>query len=233
MGASHGGLEHHRGAGRQPALRAHEFSARSRAAAGQRGREARAVQRRTCCSTSSTSSGPTGSDERDGEGFDAGVPVHARRRAAALTPMAIDYDTVGDVLRQRCRRVCAFVVARWAREKRSAAIRSLQLSREDIDFQRCQAGDLLKTALRRSRAIVSQGEGAPRRHDGFALSSASSAMREELRALRASEPGLLSRRFPRPINPVLRRPPRPEGRVWIEDDEAARRSSIWPTPRTA
>src|SRR5262249_55300987 len=44
-------------------------------------------------------------------------------------------------------------------------------------------------------------------------------IRAELAALKAANPAFAPS-FPAATNPVLRRPPRPEGRVWIENPEA-------------
>jgi CDGSH-type Zn-finger protein/uncharacterized Fe-S cluster protein YjdI len=95
----------------------------------------------------------------------------------------------------------------------------MQLGPAELNL--CGARQVLcsKTALAAFDAIVRQGEGAPadseRSHyQRFA------AIRTELAALRAADPGFTPA-FPAATNPVLRRPPRPEGRVWIEDEGAA------------
>jgi len=56
---------------------------------------------------------------------------------------------------------------------------------------------------------------------GFGRLSLSEVLgvREEYRALMAKNPNF-SPAFPAATNPVLRRPPRPEGRVWLENLEA-------------
>jgi CDGSH-type Zn-finger protein/uncharacterized Fe-S cluster protein YjdI len=76
-----------------------------------------------------------------------------------------------------------------------------------------------KTALAAFRAIVEQGEGAPEHSDDSHFARFSQ-IRTELTALLAANPELRPA-FPAAHNPVLRRPPRPEGRVWIEDETAA------------
>ncbi|MFZ8414939.1 hypothetical protein ACO1ME_14045, partial [Staphylococcus aureus] len=67
-------------------------------------------------------------------------------------------------------------------------------------------------------AIVRQGEGAPS-DTAQSHYQRFSAIRRELQALRAARPGF-EPAWPAATNPVLRRPPRPEGRVWLEDPAA-------------
>jgi CDGSH-type Zn-finger protein/uncharacterized Fe-S cluster protein YjdI len=76
----------------------------------------------------------------------------------------------------------------------------------------------LKTALQSFDAIVEQGEGAPHDTSGshFARFCAIRAEYQTLRAANAS----FRASHPAATNPVLRRPPRPEGRVWLENAEA-------------
>lgn len=77
----------------------------------------------------------------------------------------------------------------------------------------------LKTALSAFSSIVEQGEGAPG-HSERSHFRKFAAIRDELAALRAANPAF-EPAFPAAHNPVLRPPPRPEGRVWIEDERAA------------
>ncbi|MGH8322716.1 MAG: CDGSH iron-sulfur domain-containing protein, partial [Steroidobacteraceae bacterium] len=76
----------------------------------------------------------------------------------------------------------------------------------------------LKTALAAFDAIVLQGEGAPAHADGSHFQTFT-GIREELRALQGANASFVPA-FPAATNPVLRRPPKPEGRVWIEDSIA-------------
>jgi CDGSH-type Zn-finger protein/uncharacterized Fe-S cluster protein YjdI len=77
----------------------------------------------------------------------------------------------------------------------------------------------LKTAIAALDAIVAEGEGAPRRSDDSHF-EAFVGIREELHQLLERNPHF-SPAFPAARNPVLRRPPHPEGKVWIEDETAA------------
>src|SRR5262245_12873115 len=161
---------------------------------------------------------PAESNEPDGEGF---APERNFQRAIAaprLTPMGLDYSTVGafyaalgDGLRG--------LVARVGEAGAFCGDRSLQLSRQEIDLGGVHPVVCAKTALAAFDAIVLQGEGAPRdsMHSHFAKFV---AVRSEYHALKARNPAFVPA-FPAATNPVLRRPPRPEGRVWIENEQAA------------
>ena len=88
-----------------------------------------------------------------------------------------------------------------------------------------------KTALAAFDAIVEQGEGAPRHatdsHFARFCAIRARVARAQGEANPAFEPA-----FPAAHNPVLRPPPRPEGRVWIENAQAVGRPSISRTRRT-
>jgi len=161
---------------------------------------------------------PRGSTEVDGEGF-----VYERNYVRGsngyphLTPMGINYDTVGDFYTALGNGLKS-MVAQYGEEVTFAGDPALQLSQNEINMAGCKPVICVKTALAAFDAIVVQGEGAP-------ADSADShyqkfiGIREEYRALKARNPDF-SPAFPAATNPVLRRPPRPEGRVWLENPEA-------------
>jgi CDGSH-type Zn-finger protein/uncharacterized Fe-S cluster protein YjdI len=161
---------------------------------------------------------PAESDEPDGAGF---VPERNFLRAVTtprLTPMGIDYETVGAFYAALGDRLRA-LVAQVGEAGAFCGDRALQLSPDEIDLDGARPVVCIKTALAAFDAIVLQGEGAPR-------DSADShfakfvAIRTEYRALKERDPAFVPA-HPAATNPVLRRPPRPEGRVWIENEEAA------------
>jgi CDGSH-type Zn-finger protein/uncharacterized Fe-S cluster protein YjdI len=94
----------------------------------------------------------------------------------------------------------------------------LQLSALETDLPGARRVICLKTALSAFESIVLQGEGAPD-HAAGSHFQRFAAIRAESHALKASNPAFVPG-HPAATNPVLRRPPRPEGRVWIEDDAA-------------
>ena len=167
---------------------------------------------------------PAGFEEPDGAaGFPGRVLVQARRRQAAprLVPMALDYDTVGVFYETLDAELTTFV----ARVGESAAFcgdPALQLSPLETGTRRRQTRHLPQDGgARRSPRSCSRGEGAPLHLGRLAFFSASVNVREELAALRRENPGF-SPAFPAAVNPVLRPPVRDSGRVWIEDERAAK-----------
>ena len=161
---------------------------------------------------------PKDSAEPDGAGFEP--PVTYRRGSASprLTPMGMDYDTVGDFYAFLSENLTHFV-KRLGEKGAFCGDPALQLSPDEIDLGGAKPVICSKTALAAFDAIVRQGEGAQADSEGSHYQKFS-AIRSEFRAFkeanRAFQPA-----FPAAVNPVLRRPPRPEGRVWIENEEAA------------
>jgi CDGSH-type Zn-finger protein/uncharacterized Fe-S cluster protein YjdI len=160
---------------------------------------------------------PHGSSEPDGAGFAYERDYVRGGGGARLTPMARDYDTVGSfyatlgeslrALVERCGEAAAF-----------GGEPGLQLSPDEVNLPGVRHVICLKTALAAFDAIVVQGEGAPRDSAGSHYQKFL-GIRTELRALAANNPGFAPA-FPAATNPVLRRPPRPEGRVWLENPAA-------------
>ncbi len=161
---------------------------------------------------------PTKSDEPDGAGFAAEFAFTRSVGRASLTPMPIDYETVGAFYENLSANLDQFV-ARVGEKEAFCGDRNLQISRAEIDFQGCDPVICSKTALAAFRAIVSQGEGAseenPDSHYCRFL-----AIRSELAALKAANPGF-EPAHPAAVNPVLRRPVRAGVRVWLENEAAA------------
>jgi CDGSH-type Zn-finger protein/uncharacterized Fe-S cluster protein YjdI len=156
---------------------------------------------------------PGQSSEPDGEGF-APERLFARGSSGTrLTPMGIDYATVGefyaavgDGLRG--------LVARIGEAAAFCGDPALQLSEAEVGLPGAKRVICIKTALAAFDAIVAQGEGAPQSAAGSHFERFC-AIRAEYRALKAENPAF-EPSHPAATNPVLRRPPRPEGRVWIE-----------------
>lgn len=160
---------------------------------------------------------PAQSAEPDGDGF---VPERMFVRGTVgdrLTPMGIDYETVGefyDGLAQGLRGA----VARLGEEATFSGDPGLQLSESEIDLPGAKRVVCLKTALAALEAIVVQGEGAAESAAGSHFERFC-AIRAEYHALKQRNPAF-EPSHPAATNPVLRRPPRPAGRVWIEAEPA-------------
>lgn len=160
---------------------------------------------------------PVGSDEPDGAGYEPERLFARGTIGTRLTPMGIDYATVGEFYASLGRGLRS-LVARMGEPAAFCGDPALQLSGSEIDLPGARRVICLKTALAAFDAIVLQGEGATE-------SSADShferfcAIRREYQALKAANPDF-EPSHPAATNPVLRRPPRPEGRVWIEAEHS-------------
>jgi CDGSH-type Zn-finger protein/uncharacterized Fe-S cluster protein YjdI len=159
---------------------------------------------------------PRESTEPDGAGFPSERYVRGTERPH-LTPMGRDYDTVGHFYAWLGEGLATFV-AHHGEAVAFDGDRALQLSQAEASLAGCKPVICLKTALAAFTAIIEQGEGAPRdsldsHYQRFLK------IRGELSALVDKNPAFVPA-FPAAVNPVLRRPPRPEGRVWLENPEA-------------
>ena len=160
---------------------------------------------------------PKGSAERDGEGFAYERHYVRGSELQLLTPMGWNYDTVGDFyealswgLRQ--------LVAQFGEGGTFDGDPALQMSPNEIELTGAKPVICSKTALAAFDAIVVQGEGAPSDSVGSHYQKYV-AIREEYQRLLQKNPAFVPA-YPAATNPVLRRPPRPEGRVWLENPEA-------------
>jgi CDGSH-type Zn-finger protein/uncharacterized Fe-S cluster protein YjdI len=160
---------------------------------------------------------PLASTEPDGEGFAPERVFERGTIGTRLTPMGIDYATVGEfyaTLGQGLRRL----VDRVGEAQAFCGDPALQLAQPEIDLPGVRRVQGLGSALAAFDEIVVQGEGAPEHATGSHFDRFC-RMRDEYRALLAENPGFVPN-HPAATNPVLRRPPRPEGRVWIESPPA-------------
>jgi CDGSH-type Zn-finger protein/uncharacterized Fe-S cluster protein YjdI len=160
---------------------------------------------------------PHGSDEPEGAGFACERPYVRGTDRPHLTPMGRDYDTVGDFYARLGEGLRVFV-SRYGEDVAFDGDPALQLSQEEVNLRGARPVRCLKTALAAFTAIIEQGEGAPRDSVGSHFQKFL-GIRKELLELTQANPSF-SPAFPAATNPVLRRPPRPEGRVWIENDAA-------------
>src|SRR6266853_581550 len=161
---------------------------------------------------------PRGSTEQEGSGFAYERSyVRGGTSGARLTPMGVNYETVGDFYTALGEGLRA-LVAHCGEANAFDGDRALQLSPEEVNLPGARHVVCLKTALAAFAAIVEQGEGAPRDSLGSHYQKFL-GIRAELQALSERNPAFAPA-FPAATNPVLRRPPRPEGRVWLENPDA-------------
>jgi CDGSH-type Zn-finger protein/uncharacterized Fe-S cluster protein YjdI len=160
---------------------------------------------------------PIGSQEPDGAGYSIERKFVRGAPHAFLTPNAVDYETVGEFYATLADGLRAFVAAH-GEDGAFCGDRGLQLSPAELDLTGAKPVICLKTALAAFDAIVAQGEGAP--------GDTATSHFAKFAAIRAAHADLSARNpafapaHPAATNPVLRRPPRPEGRVWIENPDA-------------
>jgi len=161
---------------------------------------------------------PKGSAEQDGEGFAAERHFIRGSDVPRVTPMACDYETVGHFYQQLSTDLAAFV-ALHGEAGSFCGDRWLQLGPDELSLGGARHVLCSKTALAAFDAIVRQGEGAPSDSDSSHYQRFA-AIRAELAQLQQANPGF-EPAWPAATNPVLRRPPRPQGRVWLENPDAS------------
>jgi CDGSH-type Zn-finger protein/uncharacterized Fe-S cluster protein YjdI len=160
---------------------------------------------------------PGDSVEPDGEGFPIGRTFARGNSGARFTPMPEDYATVGEFYASLKSQLNAFV-AEHGEKAAFCGDPGLQLSGPAIGLPFAKTVICAKTALAAFDAIVTQGEGASEQNADSHYCRFL-RVRHSLDALAAQDPDFVPA-HPAATNPVLRAPPRPEGRVWIEDPDA-------------
>jgi CDGSH-type Zn-finger protein/uncharacterized Fe-S cluster protein YjdI len=131
--------------------------------------------------------------------------------------MGLNYDTVGDFYSALSKGLRE-IVSQFGEDVTFDGDPALQMSPNEIDLMGAKPVICLKTALAAFDAIVVQGEGAPSDSVGSHYQKFV-GVREEYERLLQKNPAFVPA-YPAATNPVLRRPPRPEGRVWLENQEA-------------
>ncbi|HEX2671223.1 MAG TPA: ferritin-like protein, partial [Polyangiaceae bacterium] len=162
---------------------------------------------------------PDDSSEPEGEGFS---PERRFRRAVereSLTPMPLEYETVGGFYSCVGETLRAFV-GYHGEAVAFCGDPALQLSTQEVGLASAKPVSCLKTALAAFSAIVEEGEGARADSQGSHFQRFIE-IRDELAALKANNQDFRPT-FPAAQNPVLRRPLVPRGRVWLEHEPAAR-----------
>jgi len=161
---------------------------------------------------------PANSHEPDGDGFALETKFHRGVDSVRLTPMALDYETVGAFYETLGAKLKTFVT-QLGEDAAFSGDPLLQLSPTELALPGAKPVICMKTALAAFTTIVEQGEGAPE-HTKNSHYQKFLAIRDEFLALKAENPDFQPA-FPAAHNPVLRPPMGRTGRVWIEDEEAA------------
>jgi CDGSH-type Zn-finger protein/uncharacterized Fe-S cluster protein YjdI len=161
---------------------------------------------------------PEGATVVDGAGFEP--PRHYQRLAKAgrLMPSSHDYVTVGE-LYHAIREGLERLVRMHGEETVFIGPPERQLGPEVASLPGLTQVRCLKTARAALDGIVTQGEGAPG-HVEESHYHRFLELRREYQALIAARPEFTPGR-PAAHNPVMRPPPTPEDRVWVELQPAA------------
>jgi hypothetical protein len=161
---------------------------------------------------------PRGIPHEDGEGFEPEEEYRREEAYFGLMPSVQDYTTVGrlyDALR-------ANLISSAERLGEAALFigdESAQVGPDVVDLEGVAKIDALDAALHAIDTIVAQGEGSPAdREDSHYQRFLS--IRKEYRALRAANPGF-EPAWPAAESPVMRRPPEPDGKIFVDAPAAA------------
>lgn len=160
---------------------------------------------------------PESSGEGDGAGFAPDEAAPRTPRSFRLTPTGYDYATIGAFYQaiEADLRALAGAIGEAALVCGDPA---LQLTPDEVDLKGAQAVTGLDSALAALAEIIVEGEGAPADSDDSHFRRFV-AVRDEMRTLTALNPDFAPA-HPAATNPVLRKPPSPAGRIWIDDPDA-------------
>lgn len=161
---------------------------------------------------------PIGSKEPDGKSFEHPREFIRNPPKPRLTPMVFDYETVGEFY-EVMQSALDYMSNKFGDKELFSGDPALQLSENEVVLGGAKAVLCAKTAKRACAAIITQGEGASEESEGSHFCRFRH-IRDELVELKRKNPSFVPAHAAA-VNPVLRRPPQPEGRVWIEDEDAA------------
>jgi CDGSH-type Zn-finger protein/uncharacterized Fe-S cluster protein YjdI len=160
---------------------------------------------------------PEGSDEPDGSGFSHEVNYQRGLYGLMLTPSAQDYWTVGHLYRS-VEAGIRHLSETLGEAQLFCGNPSLQVGPDIVALKGLIAVTDLASACRAIDTIVEQGEGAQiQTPDGHYQRFIS--VRDAYDAYVTRDPAFQPA-FPAATNPVMRKPPDPKGRVWVENPEA-------------
>lgn len=162
---------------------------------------------------------PQGVELPDGDGFEHPQEYTREEAYEGLMPSVQDYATVGrlyDALRLNLS-ACS---QRLGESALFIGPIAGQVTRELIDLDGIAPIVDLRTALLAIDTIVEQGEGSPASRDDSHYERFLS-IQDEYASMCAEDPGFAPA-WPAATNPVMRRPPEPDDKVFVDDPSAAR-----------
>lgn len=162
---------------------------------------------------------PRGVHEEDGDGFATDEKYRREEAYHGLMPSVQDYTTVGR-LYEALRANLAASAKQLGEKALFIGPVAAQLGPDVAELEGVATIDSLASALRAIDCIVEQGEGSPGdREDSHYHRFL--AIREEYEKLSKANPRFAPA-WPVAESPVMRRPPEPEDKVFIDDLNAAR-----------
>jgi len=160
---------------------------------------------------------PEGATERDDPSFEPAEVISRHAPGVRLTPTGYQYRSVGEFyeeIAEDLRRL----TTRIGEDAVFCGDPRLQLTQAESKLPGATPVTNLESALAAIEHIVVEGEGAPRRRENSHYERFRQ-IRAEMRSLKAKNPSF-SAAHPSAENPVLRRPPEPQGHVWLHDRDA-------------
>ncbi|HLK35155.1 MAG TPA: ferritin-like domain-containing protein, partial [Polyangiaceae bacterium] len=162
---------------------------------------------------------PEGVDLPDGAGFESPTRYERVARSDRLVPSAQDYATVGHLYRG-IREGFVQLAAKLGEDALFLGDPAAQVGPDIAPLDGLLAVTGVAGAVRAVDTIVHQGEGAPEHRDTSHFSRFVS-IRDELDALSRRRADF-SPAHPAARNPVMRKPPKPRGKVHVDDPSSAR-----------
>ena len=160
---------------------------------------------------------PEGNNEPDGEDFVRGASYQRGLHGLRLMPSAQDYQTVGHLYRS-VETALRELSASLGEAALFCGDPALQVGPDIVAMDGLEPVTDLASACRAIETIVEQGEGAQ--------ADKASGHYQRFIAIRSAYDEFARRdpafapAFPAAVNPVMRRPTSPQGRVWISDPAA-------------
>lgn len=161
---------------------------------------------------------PEGVELADGEGFEPEADYERPTPWGRLMPSGQDYLTVGHLYRS-IRDAVESLAEKYGEEKLFIGPASAQIGEDLSSLPGMSRICDLKSALKAMNTIIDQGEGSQAEQADSHYSRFLN-MRSEYLELTARREGFVPGR-PAARNPVMRQPPNPEGRVYIDHRESA------------
>jgi CDGSH-type Zn-finger protein/uncharacterized Fe-S cluster protein YjdI len=162
---------------------------------------------------------PEGTDVADGAGFEPPAAYERGARADRLVPSAQDYATVGHLYRG-IRAGFAALADKLGEGALFVGDPAAQVGTDIAPLDGLVRVTDLASALRAVDTIVEQGEGAPG-HSERSHYARFVGVRDELDALTRARPSFAPAHAAA-RNPVMRKPPEPAGKVFVDDPRSAR-----------